>query len=457
VLLDHGEKGAVNAMCSLGVTPLHLAAQYNRLDVAKLLIKRGADVDARAGVDGATALYYAVGYGFLEMTRLLLQTGSDSLAQRQGRNGFPLMYAAITGQYECLQIMLDGYADTSARRLAVNRRDGIDGVSILEGVVAGLQQGRGEEERLLLNLAAVVKAGADVTAMSSRAHGSQTPLHMAARIGRIKPVRIILRGATEAMNISLPSFIDQPSGEEGCTALHYACSSASKSEGSTSNSKTIERIKLVELLVKAGGNVNSRIVAHSDAHADSSRIHGSGGVSSKMLGATPLYIAAASSSAVSAALIQVLLAGGADPNIALDDSAGGYTPLLAAIDHHNQDAVEALLLLPPRPASSNGIAADPNKGSVLSMSSSQSPLLMAVVKSQARSVALLLQAGAECHVAIATAADQKPMSLIGFAKARRDYDVLQALTAHQSCLEADEDETIIESSAPASTNDNKLM
>ena len=52
-------KGAnVNAKDGSGDTPLHFAAKQNRFGIAKLLIDNGAIIEAR-GVGGATPLIYA--------------------------------------------------------------------------------------------------------------------------------------------------------------------------------------------------------------------------------------------------------------------------------------------------------------------------------------------------------------------------------------------------------------
>jgi ankyrin repeat protein len=68
-----------------GATLLHIAAEMQDLDVAKWLIDRGADVNARAAVDaegfgGQTPLYHTVvvmGPKTADMARLLLESGAD--------------------------------------------------------------------------------------------------------------------------------------------------------------------------------------------------------------------------------------------------------------------------------------------------------------------------------------------------------------------------------------------
>ena len=68
-----------------GATLLHVASEYGAIDAARLLIDRGADVNARAtvdsaGVGGQTPIFHAAtqfGDAGLPMVRLLLERGAD--------------------------------------------------------------------------------------------------------------------------------------------------------------------------------------------------------------------------------------------------------------------------------------------------------------------------------------------------------------------------------------------
>jgi ankyrin repeat protein len=59
-----------------GGMPLHIAAIHGRLEVAKLLLERGADVNARC-LGGATPLHYTSWKGKVEMAAFLLDHGAD--------------------------------------------------------------------------------------------------------------------------------------------------------------------------------------------------------------------------------------------------------------------------------------------------------------------------------------------------------------------------------------------
>jgi hypothetical protein len=89
------ELGAdVNQAANEGATPLYIAVQESRLELARCLVKElGADVN-QAAPDGATPLFIAAQLGHLNMVRLLVkELGADINIARS--NGFtPLMVAA---------------------------------------------------------------------------------------------------------------------------------------------------------------------------------------------------------------------------------------------------------------------------------------------------------------------------------------------------------------------------
>lgn len=109
--LDDGAD--VEASDSSGRTALHSASMEEGYeDMAALLLKYGADVDA---VDdyGFTPLRYAAFYGVVENCQLLLDNGADVNAACRGGTT-PLHWAARGGWYEVCELLLSHGANAFA-------------------------------------------------------------------------------------------------------------------------------------------------------------------------------------------------------------------------------------------------------------------------------------------------------------------------------------------------------
>ena len=105
VLAKHPQT-RVNAPNSLGETPLMLAAINNHLELAKILIERGADVNK----PGWTPLHYAATRGHREMMRLLLD--NEAYIDSESDNGTtPLMMAAYYASPLAVKLLLEEGAD----------------------------------------------------------------------------------------------------------------------------------------------------------------------------------------------------------------------------------------------------------------------------------------------------------------------------------------------------------
>ena len=112
-----------------GQTALMLAARVGSLDIAKLLVERGADVNAKEAWRDQTALIWAVDGNFPELTQLLIDNGADvnvrasanewdsqitsePRAQYRPVGGLTvLVYAARSGCTRCVRSLLAAGAD----------------------------------------------------------------------------------------------------------------------------------------------------------------------------------------------------------------------------------------------------------------------------------------------------------------------------------------------------------
>lgn len=100
-------------------TPSHLcalerAAERGNVDIPKLLIDHGADVNCRGGGWRISALQAAAIYGHKEVVELLLDRGAD-LSFQTKKYGCPLQLAIWKSRVSTVQLLLDRGADPNAR------------------------------------------------------------------------------------------------------------------------------------------------------------------------------------------------------------------------------------------------------------------------------------------------------------------------------------------------------
>ena len=98
-----------------GFTPLHFAAFFNRAEIARDLIRRGAEVDAAShNAMNVTPLHSAAAAHSREIVRLLLEEGASADARQQG--GWTALHAAAqNGDIEMVRDLIQHRADVQAR------------------------------------------------------------------------------------------------------------------------------------------------------------------------------------------------------------------------------------------------------------------------------------------------------------------------------------------------------
>ncbi len=112
LLLEAGQ--AVDETDFVLGTPLHVAVAQGSVPLAKILISRGADLEAPSEDRGARAIHLAANFGDLEMLNLLLDAGADIEAQDQ-TGQTPLLIAAATNNLKVVKVLLDRDANKEAR------------------------------------------------------------------------------------------------------------------------------------------------------------------------------------------------------------------------------------------------------------------------------------------------------------------------------------------------------
>ncbi|MDR1591121.1 MAG: ankyrin repeat domain-containing protein [Puniceicoccales bacterium] len=149
----------VNLQNKFKETPLHTAAKVGDLEAVRILINRGAVIDARS-IDGCTPLHYAAINGHLEVARFLIEEKGAAIDVQDSVGMRPLDWAVVNGRLEVARFLIAKGADVDARNA--------DGMRPLHWAALG---GRLEVARFLIE-----EKKADVNALD---HKGRTPLDCA--------------------------------------------------------------------------------------------------------------------------------------------------------------------------------------------------------------------------------------------------------------------------------------
>lgn len=114
-LLDQGLDIESRDEVNGGQTPLIKAVGYDKVDIAELLLLRGANADAKTTNSEETALICASSSGRYEIILLILEHGSPDLEARDRNGRTALMRACAKGYDQEVKALVKAGADTEAK------------------------------------------------------------------------------------------------------------------------------------------------------------------------------------------------------------------------------------------------------------------------------------------------------------------------------------------------------
>lgn len=121
----YGRTELIEPLCSMGVdvnstnnkgdTAALLATRFNNVDTMRALLALGANVRI-ANDKGSSPLYWAVRYGYTDMTRLLIDEGKANVSHRRLLGLMePIVLAAALGRTDILRQLLEAGANVHTR------------------------------------------------------------------------------------------------------------------------------------------------------------------------------------------------------------------------------------------------------------------------------------------------------------------------------------------------------
>jgi ankyrin repeat protein len=167
-------KALIEARDEDEMTPLLLAAYENRMDALKLLIDKGADVNATS-FSGRNALNYAIQNANPEMVKLLLSKGAALILDGTERD---ILYSGVVGKnLEVLRIILP--YEKNLNRTYLKNSDQKEARNLLKTtlLIQAVESGSLENVKLLMQM------GADINQPNDR---GETPILTALREGEFE-------------------------------------------------------------------------------------------------------------------------------------------------------------------------------------------------------------------------------------------------------------------------------
>ncbi|XP_032890197.1 ankyrin-3 isoform X10 [Amblyraja radiata] len=332
---DVESKMMVNRTTESGFTPLHIAAHYGNINVATLLLNRGAAVDFTARND-ITPLHVASKRGNANMVKLLLDRGSQIEAKT--RDGLtPLHCAARSGHEQVVEMLLDRGAPILSKtknglsplhmatqgdhlnsvKLLLHHDVPVDDVTndYLTALHVAAHCGHYKVAKVLMEK----KANPNAKALNGF-----TPLHIACKKNRIKVMDLLLKYGASIQAVT----------ESGLTPIHVAAFMGHTNivtqlmqRGASPNTTNVRGETALHMAARAGQADVVRLLVQNGALVEAKAKDDQ----------TPLHIA---SRLGKADIVQQLLQHGASPDAA---TTSGYTPLHISAREGHEDVASVLL------------------------------------------------------------------------------------------------------------------
>ena len=287
-----------------GVTPLSEAAAAGNAPMIEMLLNAGADAKSLTTADGETVLMTAARAGNLDAVQVLLAHGADVNAKENYRGQTALMWAAAEHHADIVKLLLEHSADwkiqSSARETSIPK----------------------------------LSAASSVTPL---ARGGLTAFHFAAREGDVETGRVMLDGGvdinqvdadnTSALVVAIVNkrysyakfLVDRGADPNiadvrGRAALYAAVDMRNQDYSALPAHKEddpLPSLDLIQALLDHGANPNAPLTKNLPGRSGMDA-----GDTTLDAGTTPLMRAAR---AGDAAVMRLLLAKGADPNLTTKD------------------------------------------------------------------------------------------------------------------------------------------
>ncbi|XP_028976046.2 ankyrin-3 isoform X9 [Esox lucius] len=332
---DVESKMTVNRTTESGFTPLHIAAHYGNINVATLLLNRGAAVDFKARND-ITPLHVASKRGNGNMVKLLLERGAKIDART--KDGLtPLHCGARSGHEQVVEMLLDRGAPILSKTKnglsplhMATQGDHLNCVQLLLHHDVPVDDVT-NDYLTALHVAAhcghykVAKVIVDKKANpNAKALNGFTPLHIACKKNRIKVMELLLKHGASIQAVT----------ESGLTPIHVAAFMGHENivtqltnHGASPNTTNVRGETALHMAARAGQADVVKYLIHNGATVEAKAKDNQ----------TPLHI---SSRLGKPDIVLQLLQNGACPDAT---TTSGYTPLHLAAREGHKDIASVLL------------------------------------------------------------------------------------------------------------------